>query len=139
MTVDDVFLSRVGHDLRGELSTMVTGVHYLIRYEAEIGPTARQVLDRVNSAGQRLKRLLDEFDNAVWIDGGDPAALSFEPCRIGRLVKDAISRLQPIIATREVSLDVEVPEDLPPFEADVELCGTAIEYLLDFALARSRK
>src|SRR4051812_17857126 len=67
MTVDDTFLSRVGHDLRGELATMVTGVHYVLRYEPSLGEASRQMLTRVQGAGQRLRRLLDELDDAVWI------------------------------------------------------------------------
>jgi K+-sensing histidine kinase KdpD len=139
MTVDEVFLSRVGHDLRGELATMVTGIHYLLRYEAELGPTARQMLDRINGAGQRMRRLLDEFDDAVWIDGGSPAALALEPCRVDVVVKGAIERLGPAIQTREVGIDLQVPPDLPPFNGDARLSGAAIEYVLDFALSRSRK
>ena len=38
---DDEFLSNVGHDLRGELATVVAGVHYLLRYEADLGDSAR--------------------------------------------------------------------------------------------------
>jgi two-component system, OmpR family, sensor kinase len=139
MTVDEMFLSRVGHDLRGELATMVTGVHYLLRYEADLGPTARQMLDRINGAGQRLRRLLDEFDDAVWIDGGRPSALALAPCRTDVLIKGAIDRLNQAIVSREVSIDLQLPQDLPPFNADEKLCGAAIEYVLDFALARSRK
>lgn len=139
MTVDEIFLSRVGHDLRGELATMVTGVHYLLRYEADLGPTARQMLDRVNGAGQRLRRLLDEFDDAVWIDSGRRSALSLESCQVDALVNGAIGRLNPLITSREVTVDLEVPPDLPSFNADERLCGAALEYVLDFALARSRK
>src|SRR5689334_8065989 len=121
MSVDDVFLSRVGHDLRGELATMVTGVHYVLRYEAELGDSARQMLNRVNAAGQRLGRLLDEFDDAVWIEGGDRAGLFLETCRADTLVRTVLTRLSQIVAAREVTLDVRVPAELPTFEADTKL------------------
>src|SRR5262245_28255522 len=138
MSVDDAFLSRVGHDLRGELATMVTGVHYVLRYEADLGEAARQMLNRVHGAGQRLRRLLDELDDAAWIGGGDRAALVFEACRADAVIQGALSRLNHLPGAREVALDVQVPADIPPFEADARLCGSAIEYILDFALARSR-
>jgi two-component system, OmpR family, sensor kinase len=139
MSVDDVFLSRVGHDLRGELATMVTGVHYVLRYEAELGDNARQMLNRVHGAGQRLRRLLDELDDAAWIDGGNRAALTFEPCQADTLIRGALARLSQVVSAREVTLDVRVPEDLPSFQADERLSGAAIEYLIDFALARSQR
>jgi K+-sensing histidine kinase KdpD len=139
MNVDDVFLSRVGHDLRGELATMITGIHYLLRYETDLGPTARQMLDRINGAGQRMRRLLDEFDDAAWIDSGSSAELAIESCATGRLVNEAVGRLHQVLTSREVTLDLNVPDDLPAIDADARLCGVAIDYLLDFALARSRK
>jgi two-component system, OmpR family, sensor kinase len=139
MTVDEDFLARVGHDLRGELATMVTGIHYLLRYEADLGATARQMLDRVNGAGQRMRRLLDEFDDAVWIDGGGPSALQLEPCQVDLLITSVLERLRQVIQSREVAIDLQVPPDLPRFNADARLCGAAIEYVLDFAMARSRK
>ena len=136
-TVDEVFLSRVGHDLRGELATMVAGVHYLLRYEAELGPTARQMLERVNGAGQRLKRLLDELDNAAWITGSDSRSLLVEPVAPAAVVQAALVRLAPLAASREVKIDALLPADLPEIEADPDLLGTAFEYVIDFALARS--
>jgi K+-sensing histidine kinase KdpD len=136
-SVDEVFLSRVGHDLRGELATMVAGVHYLLRYEAELGPTARQMLERVNGAGQRLKRLLDELDNAGWISGGDARSLLFEPVAPAAVVQAALVRLAPLAASRVVTIDAHFPADLPEIEADPDLLGTAFEYVIDFALARS--
>jgi K+-sensing histidine kinase KdpD len=136
-TVDEVFLSRVGHDLRGELATMVAGVHYLLRYEAELGPTARQMLERVNGAGQRLKRLLDELDNAVWISSGDARSLLFEPVAPAAVVQAALVRLTALVASRESVIDARFAEDLPEIEADADLLGVAFEYVIDFALARS--
>jgi K+-sensing histidine kinase KdpD len=136
-TVDEVFLSRVGHDLRGELATMVAGVHYLLRYEAEISPTARRMLERVNGAGQRLKRLLDELDNAAWITGSDARSLLCEAVAPSVVVQAALLRLSPLAVAREVTIDARVPAELPEIDADPELLGTAFEYVIDFALARS--
>lgn len=137
MTTDEVFLSRVGHDLRGELATMVAGVHYVLRYEADLGPTARQMLERVNGAGQRLKRLLDELDHAAWIAGGDAGSLLCEPVALAAIVQGALVRLAAPAAARRVTMDAHLPADLPEIEADPDLLGTAIEYVIDFALARS--
>ncbi len=53
---------------------MVAGIHYLIRYESGLGDPGKQMLDRVNGAGQRLRRLLDELELCAWIDGAPPSA-----------------------------------------------------------------
>ncbi|APR74821.1 PAS sensor protein [Minicystis rosea] len=135
---DDVFLSRVTHDLRGELATMVAGIHYLIRYESGLGDSGKQMLDRVNGAGQRLRRLLDELELCAWIDGAPPsAALQLEPCRLDTAVHAAVGRLERAIAQRRATVEVDVAEDLPEIEVDPEIFGAALEHAIDFAVARS--
>lgn len=134
---EEAFLGRVGHDLRGELATMVAGVHYLMRYEAGLSDAGKQMLERVNGAGGRMRRLLDELEHAAWIGGRPPGPLSAEPCRLSALVADALGRIERSVEQRRVTLQVEVPPDLPAFEGDAELSGVALEYLLDFAVARS--
>jgi K+-sensing histidine kinase KdpD len=139
MPVDDVFLSRVTHDLRGELATMVAGTHYLIRYEGGVGETGKQMLERVNGAGQRLRKLLDELELSVWIDGPKTLAAAIVPeaGRLGPLVEAALGRLASSIAQRAVTVEARVPDDLPELEGDLELLGVAVELVIDFALARS--
>jgi signal transduction histidine kinase len=136
--VDQAFLSRVNHDLRGELATVVAGIHYLQRYEPGLGETGRQMVDRVNGAAQRLRKLLDEMELAAWIDGAPPGlAPEREPCRLDTLAQAALARLGPAVAARGVSVDIAAPEDLAEIEADPELLAAAVEHVLDFAVARS--
>jgi two-component system, OmpR family, sensor kinase len=137
MSDDDAFLSRVGHDLRGELATMVAGTHYLIRYEGGVSEAGKQMLERVNGAGNRLRKLLDELEAAAWIAGRPPGPLALEPCLLAPLVKAALSRLERHITQRHVTVNAEFPDDLPEFEGDAELLGTALEHAIDFAVARS--
>jgi two-component system, OmpR family, sensor kinase len=132
-----VFLSRAGHDLRGELATMVAGVHYLARYEKGVGEAGRQMLDRVTGAGQRLGRLLDELELAAWIGGRPAGALVSGKVALGALVDPALARLERTVQQRKVTVHAEVPGDLPDLEGDAELLGVAVEYLIDFAVARS--
>ncbi|MFT3766107.1 MAG: HAMP domain-containing sensor histidine kinase [Minicystis sp.] len=138
MADDDVFLSRVTHDLRGELATMVAGIHYLLRYESGIGESGRQMLDRVNGAGQRLRRLLDELELSAWIDGAPAnAVLQLEPCRLDTAVHAAVGRLERSIAQRRATVEIEVPAEVPEIEIDPEIFGAALEHAIDFAVARS--
>lgn len=141
MAIDDAFLSRVTHDLRGELATMVAGLHYLTRYEAGLGDTGRQMLERVSGAGQRLRRLLDELELSVWIEGEGfvaPGAVPApEPGRFEPLVQAALGRLERLVAQRAVTVELELGAELPEVVGDLELLGAAVELLLDFAVSRS--
>jgi K+-sensing histidine kinase KdpD len=133
----EALLGRVAHDLRGELATMVAGVHYLRRYEGGLSDPGKQMLERVDGAAGRLKRLLDELEHAAWIGGRPPGPLSQEPCRLAWIVAGALSRIERSVAQRKVTVRVEVPEDLPPFDGDPEVSGAALEYVIDFAVSRS--
>jgi K+-sensing histidine kinase KdpD len=137
MPDEDAFLGRVGHDLRGELATMVAGVHYLMRYETGLSEAGKQMLERVNGAGGRLRRLLDELELAAWIGGRPPGPLSVEPCRLPILVEGALGRIERSIAQRHVVVHAGLPVDLAEIAGDPELLGVALEYALDFAVARS--
>jgi K+-sensing histidine kinase KdpD len=116
---------------------MVTGIHYLMRYEAGLSDTGRQMVERVHGAGGRLGRLLDELEHAAWIEGRPPGPLVAEPCRLSALVEGALGKLERSVTQHQVAVRVEVPRDLPPVEGDAELYGQALEYVLDFAVARS--
>ncbi len=145
--MNDAFFNFVGHDLRGELATMLAGVHYLIRYEKGLGKPATDMLERVNGAGLRLKRLLEEFDNAVWIeeagrsaDGSHPARpLSVEPYELAGLVERVVTKLAKSAEAREVTVRVDVPQSAPgTLLGDPEILATALEYAVEFSVARSK-
>ena len=116
---------------------MVAGVHYLMRYETGVGETGKQMLERVNGAGDRLRRLLDELELAAWIGGRPPGPLVVEPCRIPVMVAAALGRIERAIAQRRVAVRVELPDDLDEIHGDPDLLGAAVEHALDFAVARS--
>jgi two-component system, OmpR family, sensor kinase len=145
MEMDDQFFARVGHDLRGELATMLAGVHYVLRYEKELGASSRDMLERVRGAGERLKRLLDELDNAIWLRSSSRRPLSIARCDAGELARSAASHLEAAAAARGVELSisveagsVEAEKGAITLEGDAELLRIGIEYVLGFAIVRSR-
>lgn len=140
MWMDDDFFAHVGHDLRGELATMLAGVHYVLRYEKDVGAGSRDMLERVRGAGERLKRLLEEFDNAIWLRADANRPLSLAPYDPSELARRAMGQLEAAASARgvRVSLDPEATDDAMILEGDVELLRLALEYVLGFAITRSR-
>jgi signal transduction histidine kinase len=139
MWMDDEFFARVGHDLRGELATMLAGIHYVLRYEKELGSGSRDMLERVRGAGERLKRLLDEFDNAVWLRAETRRPLIIASCDAGELARRAVAHLEDLAASRGVSVSIDAdPSGITTLEADAELLRVALEYVVGFAVLRSR-
>jgi K+-sensing histidine kinase KdpD len=138
MRLDEAFFSRVGHDLRGELATVLAGVHFLLRYEPGLSPPARQMLERVNAAGQRLKRLLDELGDAAWATDPKEALAPARSADVGAAITRAVARVRPLADAHEVVLDTDaVAKDLGELAGDTELLEGAFVYALEFAVARS--
>ncbi|MEJ7733641.1 MAG: HAMP domain-containing sensor histidine kinase [Polyangiaceae bacterium] len=137
MSYDDAFFGKVGHDLRGELATVLAGVHYLLSYETSLAGTGREMLERVNGAGHRLKRLLGEFDNAIWLEPSATRELYPESYRLDGLCAAALERVAHSALARDVTLEVDVATGLER-SGSVDALGVALEYVLELAILRSR-
>jgi two-component system OmpR family sensor kinase len=137
MNVDDTFLDRVAHDLRGELSTMLAGVHYLLRVGRVGTVPSRDMLERVGEAGDRLARLLEEFDDCAWLLD-KPKPLLLESIRMHTLVDDVIERSGKLSPLRGVRLRVEFTNDENrEFVGDPDMLARALLYVADFAMLRA--
>ncbi|MDC3958660.1 sensor histidine kinase [Polyangium jinanense] len=138
MSVDEVFFDRVAHDLRGELSTMLAGVHYLLRFGRDLSPPTREMLERVSGAGERLTRMLAELDDAVWLlDTHKPLVLA--SLRFGDLVDEVMTRIEPTVKTRGIRLVLEQTDADAAAElvGDVDLLATALTSIVDLATLRA--
>lgn len=137
MIVDDTFLDRVAHDLRGELATMLAGVHYLLRVGRDGPVPSRDMLERVGEAGDRLARLLEEFDDSVWLLD-KPKPLLLEPIRMPALIEDVTERCGKLTPLRGVHLRLQASNDENrTFVGDPDMLARAILYVVDFAMLRS--
>lgn len=137
MNVDDTFIDRVAHDLRGELSTMLAGVHYLLRVGRDGTVPPRDMLERVAEAGDRLTRLLEEFDDSVWLLD-KPKPLLLEPIRLRALFNDVSERCSKLTPLRGVQLRVDFSNDENrEFVGDPDMLARAILYVVDFAMLRA--
>jgi K+-sensing histidine kinase KdpD len=138
MAVDEAFFSRVGHDLRGELATILAGVHFVLRYDKALSGTSRQMLERVDGASQRLRRLLDELGHAAWAVGDErPEVPPPEPYDVGEVLRNVLGSLKPFADAKGVSLALDLPDGLGDLRGDAELIGVALGQALDFTIARS--
>ena len=138
MIVEDLFLDRVAHDLRGELSTMLAGVHYLLRFGRDTGVPSREMLERVGDAGERLTRLLEEFDDSAWLLD-KPKPLLLAPVRMRLLVDDLLERSGKVAQLRGARLLIDVAnnDENREFVGDQDMLARALLYVADFAMLRA--
>lgn len=136
--VDEEFFRRVGHDLRGELATILAGVHFVLRYEPELGARGQRMLERVEGAGQRLRHLLDELGHAAWAVAGEPPQPTLMPYELGDVLRRAIDKRQARAAERAVEIELgELAGAATELVGDAALVELSLGYVLDFAIARS--
>ena len=137
MIVDDTFFDRVAHDLRGELSTMLAGVHYLLRVGRDGTVPTRDMLERVGEAGDRLTRLLEEFDDSVWLLD-KPKPLLLDTIRMRTFFNDVAERCSKLTPLRGVQLRIDFSNDENrEFVGDSDMLARAILYVVDFAMLRA--
>lgn len=135
MSVDELFFDRVAHDLRGELSTMLAGVHYLLRFGRDMPPATRGMLERVSGAGERLGRLLEELDDSVWLlDEHKPLVRS--KLALGSLLDDVMERIAKLAEKRGVRF-VVARDDTAELVGDADVLATALLYVVELATLRA--
>jgi two-component system, OmpR family, sensor kinase len=90
----------------------------------------------VSGAGDRLARLLEELDDAVWLlDTKKPLVL--EKVKLGEFIDDVIARVSKAAALRQVHLVVETPEEACEFVGDADVLATGLAYVIDLAMLRA--
>ncbi len=133
----DPLFERIGHDLRGELSTMLAGVRFVLRYESGLSERAKDLLGRVDGAGERLGRMLEELGQAAWIIAPPMRASLHGDVDVRALVDDVVARLEPLAKERGVAFAVRLSGARPRSAGDADALRLALGHVLEFALLRS--
>jgi PAS domain S-box-containing protein len=114
---DDVVTSLI-HELRTPM-TSITGYIDLLLGESVgiLGETQRQLLHRVNANIERMGGLLEDLVKFSSVDTS-PIALSPEPVDLIRIIEDAIVSLSTQFREYNVGIQMDMPSELPPIQAD---------------------
>ncbi len=123
------------HDLRNPLGSIMGSlqlIHTAYVERDQTLPVGKLVRIALNS-GQKLYRLIDSLLDLARLEAGETGLnrtyVSLEP-----LVREAVDQVQPMILTKEQTLDVEVAPDLPTVLADRDMLMRVLMNLLDNAI-----
>src|SRR5215212_3473046 len=112
------FLALTTHDLRSPL-TVISGVinFFTSGRLGDITPEQRNMVAMMERNTQNLIELVNDLLDASKLESGtmrlDPAAIGLRG-----LVGELREQMQPLAREKEISLEEDVPEDLPPLRAD---------------------
>jgi len=125
-------LSSVSHDFRTPLTVIVGSVSALLeKEELSKNPKVRELLENVQTEGERLSHLVRNLLEATRLESGT-VHLKKEATPFEEVLGSALERLEKPLKGRDVK--VEVPENLPLVPMDAALIEQVLMNLLENAL-----
>ncbi|MBN1814565.1 MAG: hypothetical protein JXA14_22185 [Anaerolineae bacterium] len=139
-TLQTEMLTSLIHELRTPM-TSINGYTDLLVGEAVgiLGETQRQFLLRVKANIERMGGLLDDLVKVVSIDTGEEGRLSPEPVNFANVMESAIMSLSAQFSERELAVQLEMPDELPPVYADRDSIFQVVQHLLANACQCSKQ
>lgn len=130
------FIADTAHELRAPLYN-IRG--YVEAIQDGVTEPDKKIIDSINEEVLSLCRLVDDFRELTMAESAK-LRLSFQPEKVADLVGHALVTLQSEAEAKEISISVDIPDDLPPVKADSQRIVQVIRNLLDNAIIHvSRK
>jgi len=126
-------VSDVAHELRTPL-TNIRG--YLEALRDGVAAPEPPLLDSLHEEALLLNRLVDDLQDLALAEAGR-LRLARRPAALGAIVEQAVSALRPTLADKGLTIDVELPADLPSVDADAERVGQVLRNLLNNAITHT--
>lgn len=116
-TVRRDFISNLSHELRTPLASLKALVETLRDSALEDPPAAQRFLDRADFEVDALSQMVQELLELSRIESGKvPLRIAATP--LAAVVQPAVERLQSQAERKGLTLDVRIPESLPPVFVD---------------------
>jgi signal transduction histidine kinase len=120
--------------------TSISGYTELLLNEAVgiLGEMQRQFLQRVRANTERMSKLLEDLLQVTVLDSGN-LSLSPEPVSIVPVIENAIMSLSAEFRERDLTVELDMPTELPPVQADRDSLHQIVLNLLSNACRCSRQ
>lgn len=127
------FVAMVSHELKNPLTSIQSYTYLLRRHGARLpGETQANYLDIINEGAARIHHLALELDDITQIETG-LFKLKIEPVALMDVVLDAAKMFGTQIEDRQQELILDLPEALPPVQADAKRLGQILTNLISNA------
>jgi len=122
-------LDNISHDLRAPLTYVKGYVDLLL--EGEWPPSARDGLQIISDKARQMIGLIEEL---LASEHPELFQLHCAPVELGAFVRACVSTYQPAARKAGITLDVDLPDDLPPVWADAARLTRVFDNLVTNAL-----
>ncbi|MDY7040344.1 MAG: ATP-binding protein [Chloroflexota bacterium] len=123
----------VAHELRTPLSN-IRG--YLEGLQDGVVEPERHIIDSLYEEAMHLNRLVDDLQELSLAEAGQ-LRLERRPVALADLVDKAVEAVRPRADAEGITLQVDLPEDLPLVDVDPQRIGQVLRNLLDNALTHT--
>ncbi len=126
-------IDTVSHDLKQPLSVM-SGYLDLLQMFNEFDERSTSFVGMLNQSVQNMRQLIDDLLDLARIESGEN--IKFEPVSIYEIIQSCVEIVKVSAENKQMTLDVEVPTDLPPVRGErgklrqifTNLISNAIKY-----------
>lgn len=127
------------HDLRAPLLSVVTGLRLIERYVAPENPAYEVVQSTAQTSRQAVHKLLSRVDSLLDIAKMQSGRLTIDraPVHLRDVVASVSAELRPLAQDLEISIEADIPPDLPALYVDRDKVERLLLNLLDNALKYS--
>jgi len=132
------FVANVSHELRTPLTSIKGFTETLLEGALEDPVTARHFLNIINVESERLTRLIDELLNLSKIED-HKATPEWQPVAINELIERAVTIFQPRATEKSLSIEVNLPENLPLVQGDPDMLRQVLINLIDNAVSYTQE
>jgi len=137
--VDEVkadFIATASHELRTPLAAVYGAAQTLLRHDFALDEVGRdRFVSLIADESERLGRIVNEILLANQLDAGR-LHLEFEPFDVAELVERVVEAAR-VYAPPSVSLELNVPEELPRVAADLDKVRQVLVNLVENAIKYS--
>ena len=123
----------IAQELRQPMSSIIGYTDLLLGESVGLlGAMQRKFLERVKASSERMGGLLEELIQVASLDGGE---MNLNPVMVdlNTVIDEAVSSLIAQLSEKNISLRVDLPDELPPIQADLEALQQILSNLLSNA------
>lgn len=125
------FIAAAAHDMRSPLGVTINALKLLESMIDDPDPTVNEVLGLAQNGVDRLQVLIDDVLRLEQIEAG--YGIEKEEVEIIGLLREVARQIKPVLDANQVTLTLEVANDLPPLNLDRQLISRAVLNYLDNA------
>jgi two-component system phosphate regulon sensor histidine kinase PhoR len=127
------FVANVSHELKTPLTSIKGYAETLLEGALEDPKHNRAFLETIHEHANSLSRLIDDVLDLSTIEA-QRVEYRFEPVDFRELTERIVKALEPMAKTKKVSLEIDLPQDLPKVRADREKLAQIVMNLIDNAI-----